>query len=1005
MTVVNDYTAILSDTSWAGAGVTGRPAFVTFSFDTIPQDYLGAAGFAQDFIDSFVTFSEFDKDLARNALQQWADASGLYFIEVAAGHGDMRFGNFNFDLRPDYEGFSGFAYYPWTDITDDYAFRDAVSGDVFINTQDIDSLGLLLHEIGHAIGFKHPFDDDPTLPPELDNAEHTVMSYTGYSEVLGTFDVQAVAHVYGGPAADGSHVVSWSWNSATETLTQTAGGGDDSIFGVWVADVINGGGGNDHLAGFQGNDTVSGEGGADFLYGGDGNDRLADGDGDDKVQGEAGNDTLVGGLGNDEFYGDYEPGSAASIDTADYSAITAAVVVDLQFGGFDGGIFYHASGAGIGLDYFWSVENVVGGSGADELSGDDYANALTGGGGNDTLGGRGGGDTLSGGTGSDTLEGGDGADSLIGGTSVDAASYQGAAVGVTASLASPGTNTNEAAGDTYSSIEDLLGSNFADNLTGNGSDNFLRGGLGGDTLNGGAGFDWADYLEASAGVTLNLATGGTGGEATGDTYTLIEAVVGSTLADSITGNGSDNFLRGALGADTLNGGAGFDWADYLGATAGVTLNLITGGTGGEATGDTYALIEAVRGSALGDNLTGNGGENYLRGGLGADTLNGGAGYDWADYFGAAAGVTLNMTTGGTGGEATGDTYTLIEAVRGSSLGDNLTGTAGDNFLRGGLGGDTLNGAAGYDWADYFEATAGVTLNLITGGTGGEANGDTYTLIEAVRGSALGDNLTGNGGDNFLQGRLGADTLNGGAGYDWADYRDAAAGVTLNLVTGGTGGEANGDTYTLIEAVRGSTLGDNLTGTGGDNYLRGGGGADTLDGGAGFDWADYLDAPAGVTVNLGTGGTGGEANGDTYTLIEAVRGSTIADNLTGSSGNNALNGHAGNDTLTGGAGNDDFIFDSGLNASTNVDTITDFSVPNDTIRLENAIFTALATPGTLAAGRFVIGTGALDGDDNIIYNSATGGLFYDADGSGVGAQVRFATLTTGLALTNADFFVV
>ena len=101
-------------------------------------------------------------------------------------------------------------------------------------------------------------------------------------------------------------------------------------------------------------------------------------------------------------------------------------------------------------------------------------------------------------------------------------------------------------------------------------------------------------------------------------------------------------MRGGLGADTLNGSGGLDWADYLGATTGVTLNLLTGGTAGEALGDTYALIENIRGSNLADNLTGNTGNNFLRGGLGADALDGGAGTDWADYATASAGVTANL---------------------------------------------------------------------------------------------------------------------------------------------------------------------------------------------------------------------------------------------------------------------------------------------------------------------------------------------------------------------------
>jgi Ca2+-binding RTX toxin-like protein len=116
---------------------------------------------------------------------------------------------------------------------------------------------------------------------------------------------------------------------------------------------------------------------------------------------------------------------------------------------------------------------------------------------------------------------------------------------------------------------------------------------------------------------------------------------------------------------------------------------------------------------------------------------------------------------------------------------------------------------------------------------------------------------------------------------------------------------------------------------------------------------------------------------------------------------------GEDILTGGAGNDTFFFNSALSASANVDRITDFSVPADTIRLENAIFTALGTTtGTLAAGMFwKSATGlAHDASDRISYEIDTGKLSYDTNGSAAGGSIHFATLSANLALTNADFIV-
>ncbi len=127
-----------------------------------------------------------------------------------------------------------------------------------------------------------------------------------------------------------------------------------------------------------------------------------------------------------------------------------------------------------------------------------------------------------------------------------------------------------------------------------------------------------------------------------------------------------------------------------------------------------------------------------------------------------------------------------------------------------------------------------------------------------------------------------------------------------------------------------------------------------------------------------------------------------DKLTGADGNDSLHGGTGNDRLTGGAGADNFYFDTALDQSSNVDRILDFSVAEDTIYLGMAVFSAIG-PGELAIGAFHAGTVAADADDRILYDSATGNLYYDADGNGAGAAVQFAQVTAMTALTNADFF--
>ncbi|MDX2307596.1 MAG: CAP domain-containing protein [Hyphomicrobium sp.] len=139
------------------------------------------------------------------------------------------------------------------------------------------------------------------------------------------------------------------------------------------------------------------------------------------------------------------------------------------------------------------------------------------------------------------------------------------------------------------------------------------------------------------------------------------------------------------------------------------------------------------------------------------------------------------------------------------------------------------------------------------------------------------------------------------------------------------------------------------------------------------------------------------------------GNTIANTITGNAGKNTINGHLGNDILTGGANTDSFLFNTALNATSNRDTITDFSVPQDTIRLENTgsgVFTLLAN-GALNAAFFKANASgaATDANDRIIYSTTTGALFYDTNGNVAGGATQFAVLSNKAALTAADFFVV
>ncbi|KLK90173.1 hypothetical protein AA309_27240, partial [Microvirga vignae] len=139
--------------------------------------------------------------------------------------------------------------------------------------------------------------------------------------------------------------------------------------------------------------------------------------------------------------------------------------------------------------------------------------------------------------------------------------------------------------------------------------------------------------------------------------------------------------------------------------------------------------------------------------------------------------------------------------------------------------------------------------------------------------------------------------------------------------------------------------------------------------------------------------------------DVLNGTTNADTISGLGGNDKINGGAGNDVLSGGVGSDIFVFNTTLNASTNVDKITDFDPLYDTIHLENAVMGQVGSWGNLASGKFRVGSKALDSDDRIIYNATTGDLSYDADGTGYRAQIKFATLAPNLKLTAADFYIL
>ncbi len=222
--------------------------------------------------------------------------------------------------------------------------------------------------------------------------------------------------------------------------------------------------------------------------------------------------------------------------------------------------------------------------------------------------------------------------------------------------------------------------------------------------------------------------------------------------------------------------------------------------------------------------------------------------------------------------------------------------------------------------------------------------------------------------------------------------------------------------------------DTLTGSLKGDIINGGTGADTMLGGAGYDtyYVDNVGDKVTELLNQGIDKVNSSIsyiltanvenlsligtsaiNGTGNTLNNVISGNSAANILNGSVGNDILNGGLGNDTLIGGSGTDIFVFNTAMNSITNVDKIKDFSVVDDTIKLENGIFTKLTTLGTLNKDYFKANTDGLakDSNDYLVYETDTSKLFYDADGSGVGKAIQIALIENKAALTYADFTVI
>lgn len=839
-------------------------------------------------------------------------------------------------------------------------------------------------------------------------------------------------------------------------LDQIFGGdGDDTIYGGTEADVIEGGVGNDVIYGdtgsapsvvgdLNGADILAGGEGDDTIYGGGGDDGIDGGEGDDVIHGGAGADLMAGWFGDDLFvmeatdngFGNAIDGGMG-FDTVDYSASQGTVVNGVTTAGVNINLVNLAAPTAVPADTFIDVEGLIGSQYNDVLTGgativnvytlDANGNPTTtldvlastaaslgfqvanefgdpvievvngvetlvamdydikGGAGNDSVTGGEGHDMLDGGTGVDTLVGGKGDDIFV----VDSVNDVVVELTDLVTGAQEGIDEVQTSLNTYSlatnaaNVENLsfVGTgNFSG--AGNAQNNVISGGAGNDTLNGAAGNDTliggagndSYTVDAAGDVVVEVVDGGTDTVTATVSHTLAANVenltlggnqningTGNTLDNTITGNGGANVLTGGGGADTLIGGGGNDTYVLTNLTDAVV-------TTEAANSDTDTILVQVDGNASFSLASRANIENLT--------------YQGTGNFNGTGSAGNNVITGAGG----------ADTLSGADGTDSLVGNAGNDSLLGGAGNDTLNGGSGND-----TLVGGTGADSLIGGAGNDvfvftAVGDSGTTAgtrDTITDFAVGDLIDVSGigtftfiGTNaFTQAmQLRATTAQGTTlvegnttGNTGAEFSIALTGTQALTANSFIGAVAAAPVAPVVagQTLNGNNRGNTLTGNGGNDVINGNGGNDVLTGGAGNDV------------------------------------------IMGGTGNDVINGGTGNDVLMGGAGNDAFVFNSVLGAG-NVDVISDFTnsgnTNNDTIRLENAVFTALTQTGTLAANAFTSNTTGLAtaAAHRVIYNTTNGALNYDADGSAGGSQAQqFATLTTvtGTALSNNDFVVI
>lgn len=685
-----------------------------------------------------------------------------------------------------------------------------------------------------------------------------------------------------------------------------------TAFGTAIGDIANVGTDTlvnvSRVSGSQFDDVISGTNGGGF----------------EQFRGRGGND-IIDGRGGDFDQADYAsaPGAvivnlssvtqfgvAAGTALDGYGTVDTLSNIEQVRGSRDNGDILIASDAGNRIEGEAGDDTLIGGAGDDQLEGDAGNDTLLGNSGRDTLLGGDGDDHIDMGSGGDTATGGAGNDFITGGFggsgAFNTASYVTASGAVSVLLqGTTGTVTGDASvgTDTLGVVDRVLGSNFDDTFTANGTwqgsqfsafggspsggFNEFRGGGGNDTIIGSSYTRIAFDDAGPGGVTVDFTTGTAIGDGVGtDTFIGVNQVRGSNFDDTVLGSAQDESIRMRGGNDTIDGGGGIDRLRYTSTSGDQVIDLgtdnqtiavtIQDGFGGT---DTVIRMEDIRAGSGNDFLAGDINANQIRGENGNDIID------------------------GRGGD------------------DDLRGGNGDDTITGGDGNDNMNGGSGND--------------TLTGGDGGDV----------MRGESGDDHLLGGDGFDFMVGGAGNDIIDGGTDdFNIAYYADDPGSVVINLsdivqfgaaaktVLDGFGGT---DTLVNINIVNGSNFDDQIVGsdrTDVGEIFHGEGGNDFIDGAGGFDNLDYFNSTDGVTVDLGSQGVGqfisASQGTDTFLNMEGVASSFHDDVLNGSIGDEYFEARGGNDTISAGGGADNILGGDGddlfdFNTGDGADRIQDF----------------------------------------------------------------------------------